>query len=174
MPDWGAQICEHLPALKRYAIRLKNGRQGADDLVQDVVERALPRQHLFQDGTNLRTWLFTMMRNTAITQARAAAIRMHESIDTPGTENFIPAVAPRAEDIVMAKRFLKVLDQLEPVEREVLLMTGDGCGHAEIAAALDCPIGTVKSRLWRTRRKAESLMEGGSSLLEIAMEGVNV
>src|SRR5258706_15983467 len=71
----GGQIVDHVPALRRYARVLVRTTDQADDLVQDCVERALSRSALYQPDTNLRAWLFTIMRNIAITQTRKEKLR---------------------------------------------------------------------------------------------------
>src|SRR5260370_39986022 len=76
------QLMEHVPRLRRYARALINNRDLADDLVQDTLERALRHTEQFQSGTDLRAWLFTIMHNVFVNQARRSGARaVHVSLD---------------------------------------------------------------------------------------------
>src|SRR5689334_3492940 len=77
----GEQMIEHVPALRRYALVLVRTGARADDLVQDTLERALSRAQLYQPDTNLRAWLFTIMRNIAVTQARKNRLRTTYAVE---------------------------------------------------------------------------------------------
>ena len=88
------ELMEHVPRLRRYARALINNRDLADDLVQDTLERALGRTGMFQPGTDLRAWLFTIMHNVFANQARKASARetnpsSRSSFPTTGYERCI-------------------------------------------------------------------------------------
>ncbi len=76
------ELMEHVPRLRRYARALISNRDLADDLVQDTLERALTRMKMFEAGTDLRAWLFTIMHNVFVNQVRKSSSRaVHVSVD---------------------------------------------------------------------------------------------
>ncbi|WP_321816846.1 MULTISPECIES: sigma-70 family RNA polymerase sigma factor [unclassified Paraburkholderia] len=156
------ELIEHVPRLRRYARALINNRELADDLVQDTLERALARTELFRAGTDLRAWLFTIMHNLFVNQVRKSASRgTHVSVDdesVPETDYAVPATQTGTLEV----RDLDYALQRLPVEqREVVLLVGlEEMSYADVALALDVPIGTVMSRLSRGRERLRALMAG--------------
>ncbi|MGF6261553.1 RNA polymerase sigma-70 factor (ECF subfamily) [Paraburkholderia youngii] len=156
------ELIEHVPRLRRYARALINNRELADDLVQDTLERALGRTRLFQPGTDLRAWLFTIMHNVFANQARKAAARaVHVAVDDDSiaeSELSVPSGPTRSLEM----RDLDYALQRLPVEqREVVLLVGlEEMSYADVALALNIPIGTVMSRLSRGRERLRALMAG--------------
>ncbi|MBB3259833.1 RNA polymerase sigma-70 factor (ECF subfamily) [Paraburkholderia bannensis] len=156
------ELIEHVPRLRRYARALINNRELADDLVQDTLERALARTELFRAGTDLRAWLFTIMHNLFVNQVRKSAARgVHVSVDddsVPETDYAVPATQTGTLEV----RDLDFALQRLPVEqREVVLLVGlEEMSYADVALALDVPIGTVMSRLSRGRERLRALMAG--------------
>src|SRR5215831_17737250 len=84
--DHDALIAQQIPRLRRYARALTGDRAAADDLVQDTLERALSRFHLWRRGSDLRAWLFTIMHNIYVNQARSRSRHQHEALETEGAE----------------------------------------------------------------------------------------
>ncbi len=156
------QAC--LPDLRRFALSLTRNGDAADDLVQDCVERALRKQHLYADGTSLKAWLMTLLINLYRNQLRALSHRPpHDMIED---------VHVAAPDTLAGKLALsdvsKALDLLPDDQREVLLsVVIGGLSYKEVALALDMPLGTVMSRLGRARAKLRSLT-GQLSTNEVA------
>lgn len=154
-------IAAEIPRLRRYAHVLLRDSVAADDLVQDSLERAISRQTLFQPGTNLRAWLFTIMHNLHVN----AVIKARRT-PTAGTTDDIAdshrsAVAPSQGDGLMLRDLERALGKLSEEQRAVVLLVGvEGLTYAESAAVLDVPIGTVMSRLARGRSRLRSLMNG--------------
>jgi RNA polymerase sigma-70 factor (ECF subfamily) len=150
---------EHIPRLRRYATALLRDRARADDLVQDTLERALRKFTLFRRGTDLRAWLFTVMHNVYVNQARAASNRA-ATVEYEDTE-----AAPESVDNAVALRdLLAGIERLSPEQREVVLLVGlEQLSYEETARVLDVPIGTVMSRLARGRERLHALMAGGSA-----------
>ena len=106
--NWlGDQIVDHIPALRRYARVLVHTTDRADDLVQDCVERALSRASLYQPDTNLRAWLFTIMRNIAITQTRKEKLRRSYASERMAMDR--RAEAPSQTDVVVLKDSLRII-----------------------------------------------------------------
>lgn len=142
--------------VRRYARALVSDRARADDLVQDTLERAWNKFHLWRPGSDLRAWLFTVMHNVHVNQVRAS--RDHAVLDDEGPEMAVAAVQGASLEIRDLERALAVLS---PEQREVLLLIAlEDMSYAEVAAMLDIPIGTVMSRLSRAREKLRALMHG--------------
>jgi len=146
------QISDHIPALRRYARTLRRRPDQAEDLEQDCIERALSRFHLYEKGTNLRAWLFTIMRNIAITQSRREASQQRSALYYGPRE---PGAVGASQDIVVElKEIIALSQRLTAFERSVLQhMCLDDLGYDETARRIGKPIGTIKSRLSRARQR---------------------
>jgi len=149
-------LIEHLPRLRRYARALTGDVNRADDLVQDTLERALNKLDLWQPGSDLRAWLFTLMHNLFVNQIRIKRPQetvMEEALDEPVSGGQMEALTAR--DIHAA------LAQLPEEQREVLLLVGlEQFGYAEAAQVLGVPTGTVMSRLSRARERMRAMLAG--------------
>lgn len=154
-----AQIEQEIPRLRRFARGMVRDMSLADDLVQECLERALTRLHLYQPGTNLRAWLFTILRNLHINGVR----RKQTFVDIDGEAQAGLGGAHGSQFSRMEVRDLKrALAKLPREQREVVLLIGlEGISYAEAADIMKVSIGTVKSRLSRGRRALRVLMEGG-------------
>ena len=143
------QILEQIPRLRRYARDLTGDRARADDLVQDCLERALARIGQWQPGTNMRTWLFTIMHNLYANQAR----RYNRG------PTFIPFDDDEhdtgiASESMAAKDIDDALAALPPPQRAVIqLVCIEEMKYEDVAIVLSIPIGTVMSRLSRAREQ---------------------
>ncbi|BBQ02211.1 RNA polymerase sigma factor (plasmid) [Burkholderia sp. SFA1] len=156
------ELIEHVPRLRRYARALLNNRDLADDLVQDTMERALSRTAMFEAGTDLRAWLFTVMHNVFVNQMRKASARAaHVSVDDEGIDEREFAVPAPQFHSLDVRDLDYALQRLTDEQREVVLLVGlEEMSYAEVAIALDIPIGTVMSRLSRGRERLRALMAG--------------
>ena len=149
-------IVEFIPRLRRYARALAGDRTAADDLVQDTLERAWSKLHLYRRGTDLRAWLFTVMHNVYVNQRRAA--RPVVSLEEEMPELAQPA---REMDTLMLRDLDAAIRKLPPDQREVLLLVAlEDMSYSEAAGALEIPIGTVMSRLARAREKLRAMLSG--------------
>lgn len=161
-------IVAQIPHLRRYARALLADRTMAEDLVQDCLERAWSRLHLWRDGSNLRTWLFTIMHNLHANAARSAARRPQT---VPLDEPVIAApVRAAQEDGLEVASIETALQMLSDDQRQVILLVGlEGMSYHEAAASLDVPVGTVMSRLHRGRERLRQLLvgAGGTSLRRV-------
>jgi RNA polymerase sigma-70 factor (ECF subfamily) len=150
------QVVALIPRLRRYARALVPDPGAADDLVQDTLERALGKFHLWKPGTDLRAWLFTIMHNVHVNQIRRrreSAVFDQETMDLP--------VRPSHESALAARDLQRALDRLPSEQREVLLLVVlEEMSYQEVASTLEVPIGTVMSRLSRARDKLRVAMEG--------------
>jgi RNA polymerase sigma factor (sigma-70 family) len=149
-------IVELIPRLRRYARALAGERTAADDLVQDTLERAWSKLHLYRRGTDLRAWLFTVMHNVYVNQRRAA--RSSVPLDEEMPELAQPA---RETDTLVLRDLDAAIRRLPSDQREVLLLVAlEDMSYAEAADALEIPIGTVMSRLARAREKLRAMLSG--------------
>jgi len=151
-------LIELIPRLRRYARALVGERASADDLVQDTLERAWSKLHLYRRGTDLRAWLFTVMHNVHMNRVRAAR-------PTEPLEDEMPELAQRATqgDSLVVRDLERGIAALPLAQREVLLLVAlEDLSYNEAARALGIPIGTVMSRLARAREKLRLLLHGKS------------
>ncbi|WP_404380945.1 sigma-70 family RNA polymerase sigma factor [Caenispirillum salinarum] len=154
------QIEDQIPDLKRYARSLARSEADANDLVQDCVERALLKWHLYKPGTNLRSWLFTMMRNVFISQKRREAVSMRYMQQAVHDEN--TAARPSQVHSVFLKETVAAMEGLSEQERAAVHMLGmEERSHSEAADETHLPVGTMKSRLSRGRANLRSSMQMG-------------
>lgn len=153
-----AQIEAEIPRLRRFARAMVRDATLADDLVQECLERALSRLHLWRPGSNLRAWLFTILRNLHINGIR----RRQAVVDIDGEGQASIGAAHGGQFVRLELRDLKrALGMLPTEQREVVLLIGlEGISYGEAADILGISIGTVKSRLSRGRRALRQLMEG--------------
>jgi RNA polymerase sigma-70 factor (ECF subfamily) len=164
-----------LPQLDRVfgmALRLTRSRAEAEDLTQDVMVRAYRFWGSFKPGTSVRSWLFTIVRNTFITRyhsnnrdraASDALAAHHESAADDGACGPAPAHTLNPEQALgqlgMRERIDAALQHLPPDYRmAVALADIEGLSYKEIAEAMECPIGTVMSRIYRGRRQLHALL----------------
>lgn len=154
----GSDFVPHIPRLRRYARALTGERARADDLVQDTLERALIKLHLWQPGSDLRAWLFTLMHNVFINQLRAQSGRL--TVDDDAAE---VAVRPTQTDWLEVRDLQAALLRLPQEQREVLLLVGlEQMTYEESAGVLGIPVGTVMSRLSRARERLRGLLARGA------------
>ena len=145
-----AGLTDLLPRLNRYALVLTPTRADADDLLQMTCERALGRWEQFQQGTNLRAWLFTIMSSVWKNELRARAIRSGQGFVDP--ESLVASQTNIAEGNIYLREVLEKVLGLPENQRElILLVYVEGLSYAEAAVILDVPPGTVMSRLSRAR-----------------------
>lgn len=156
-----------LPDLTRFARVLTRNEDDAHDLVQDCVERALRKQALFQAGTSLKSWLFTLMRNIFISQKRRCALdrRYVATLNDDGYR------VQRAGQIshVFLKETVRAMGGLAAAERQAIVALGilDGSQH-DFARASREPVGTIKSRLCRGRAHLRTILGMEAGALAVA------
>ena len=161
MSDDDGLIAQQIPRLRRYARALTGDRSAADDLVQDTLERALSRYHLWRRGSDLRAWLFTIMHNIYVNQARSRSRHQHEALETEGAE----ALRGREPDWLALRDLAGALARIPEEQRAVLLLVGlEQFTYDEAARVLDIPIGTVMSRLSRGRERLRLLISGDGNV----------
>ncbi len=152
----------HLDTLYNVAVRLCGNSSDADDLVQDTVMKAFRAWDKYEPGTNCRAWLLTIMRNTFINQYRRESRRPSAvHYDSVEDSSVFEAVQDRDPEgsffrfIVDAEVKQAIQDLPEEFRVPVVLSDVEGMSYAEIAEILGVPVGTVKSRLFRGRRRLQ-------------------
>ena len=160
-----AGVLEHLDPLFNLAMWMARDRAQAEDLVQEACLRALRFRHQFQPGTNLRAWLFQILRSVSITQyRRRGRAGHHVDLETLEGHGANPVPSSRAGRGAGAEPFARVdidtaLEQLPEEYRTVVVLSDiEGLSMAEVAVAMGCPVGTVKSRLFRARAQLRKLL----------------
>lgn len=154
---FAAQAMQYIPRLRRYARALTGDASAADDLVQDALERALVKQSLWREGTDLRAWLFTVMHNVFVNQVRSAAASRTVPLDASMAD--LPQ--PQSSDRLEIRDLDAALQALPEEQRIVVLLVGlEQMSYDEAARMLEVPIGTVMSRLSRGRERLRRLMQG--------------
>lgn len=149
------RIEQQIPRLRRYARALLGDRERADDLVQDTLERALSKWHLWRADSDVRAWLFTIMHNIYVNQVR----RMQRDVVMPHRDDTPEIVQqPNHEQVLMLRDVMAALQRLPDEFRQVLLLVGlEQMSYAEAAKVLGVPQGTVMSRLARGRERLRAL-----------------
>ena len=149
-------LVELIPRLRRYARALTGERVSADDLVQDTLERAWTKLHLYRRGTDLRAWLFTVMHNVHVNKLRSS--RPTEELDDEAAEL---AQRPSQGDALLVRDLDRSIALLPAEQRSVLLLVAlEEMSYEDVARTLGIPIGTVMSRLSRAREKLRAMMHG--------------
>jgi RNA polymerase sigma-70 factor, ECF subfamily len=162
MGDLHDRIVSQIPAMRCFARALMRGGDAADDLVQDCLERALTKQHLWQEGTDLKAWLFKIVYHQFVDQVRYAAHR-GSAIEISAADPLLGR--PGDQDARLALRdVVRALAQLPHHQRVVILLVAlDGMSYETVAEVIDCPVGTVRSRLGRGRETLQRLTTGISA-----------
>jgi len=156
--DFRNEVAGYVPQLRRFARALCGDAALADDLVQDCIERALRKQHLFDETRSLKTWLFTILRNLFISGLR----RKSGEAGTKRVDDLSmgeDATMPEQEQALAVADIAEALQRLPPAHREVVLMVGlEDLSYREVAEVTGVPIGTVMSRLSRARASLRALL----------------
>jgi RNA polymerase sigma-70 factor, ECF subfamily len=147
-----------IPRLRRYARVLTRDTVAAEDLVQDCLARALGKIHLWEQGTDLRAWLFAILHHQHISLARREA-RQHASIQLQRHRSHSPLSAPQATRLEL-RDLERALAKLPEEQRSVILLIGlEGMQYEEAASAVNLPVGTVRSRVARGREALRMMTE---------------
>lgn len=158
-PDFRSQLIAELPFLRRFARGLCGDSALADDLVQDCVERALSKSHLYDPSRPLRAWLYAILRNIFISGLRRnGRLQVSKSVDDlQGGED---AVAPDQESGLSISLISQALDSLPAQQREIIVLVSlEEMSYREAAEIVGVPIGTVMSRLSRARSQLQDILE---------------
>ena len=172
-------IDQHIPYLRRYAGALAQNPAAADDLVQDSVVNALSKFHLYRPGTNLRAWLFTILRNQHISNVRRKS-RTGVAVDPDDVASAL-ATQPNQEHNLTLEAVQKALRSLPDGQRDLIEVVAahpgllgigievvalDGQSYEDVAKRYGLALGTVKSRISRGRSQLRKALESGTGAQE--------
>jgi RNA polymerase sigma-70 factor (ECF subfamily) len=154
---WRNDVVALIPALRAFAWSLSHNASDADDLVQDTLIKAWTNRDKFEDGTNLRAWLFTILRNTYYTNV----VRRRREVRDEDGVHAATLTSPASQDWSVAMTALEAaLKRLPDEHREALILVGGaGLTYEEAAEICGCALGTIKSRVNRARGRLLKLME---------------
>ena len=156
MNDFHRRLKEEIPRLRRYARALTRNATLADDLVQETLARAIQKEHLWERGSDLRAWLFTIMHNQNVNQIRRSIRDSAIDLETC-SQTLVATTDPTASREL--RELERALGELPEDQRQVILLVGlEGMSYEQAAAILSMPVGTVRSRLSRGRDALRKLM----------------
>jgi RNA polymerase sigma-70 factor (ECF subfamily) len=158
-PGLRDSLVAQIGSLRAFAVSLCGDRERADDLVQETLFKAWNHLDSFKEGTNLKAWLFTILRNTYFSERRK---RKREVEDTDGSYAARLSSRPEQYGHMDMKDFQAALAQLPDDQREALILVGAaGFSYEEAAEISDCAVGTIKSRVNRARTRLGERLELG-------------
>lgn len=156
-PSFKREMLATLPSLRAFAFSLSGRHDKADDLVQDTIMKAWAKQASFEMGTNIKAWLFTILRNEFYSQMRK---RGREIQDSDGLFTERMSVHPAQYGHMDLTDFRAALAKLPDDQREAVVLIGaSGFSYEEAAEICDCAVGTMKSRVSRARTKLQELLQ---------------
>lgn len=166
--SWRDDVVGMIPALRAFAWSLSHNGSDADDLVQDTLIKAWTNKDKFEPGTNLRAWLFTILRNTYYTNV----IRRRREVRDEAGEYAGALKTPATQDWSVAMKALQAaLAQLPDEHREALILVGAaGLSYEEAAEICGCALGTIKSRVNRARARLLKIMDAEDATDVMALE----
>ncbi|WP_299629237.1 RNA polymerase sigma factor [uncultured Tateyamaria sp.] len=151
------ELVTHLGAMRAFAMSLTRNAALADDIVQDALVKAWSNIGSFQPGTNMRAWLFTILRNTYYSHHRK---RKREVEDTEGEMSAGLAQKPDHDGRLQMRDFNTAFGELPEEQREALVLVGaGGFSYEEAAETCGVAVGTIKSRVNRGRARLIALMD---------------
>jgi len=151
------EIITHLPALRAFALSLTRNMSSADDLVQDTIVKAWTNFDKFAPGSNLRAWLFTMLRNLFYSSRRKVR---REVADPEGHFAASLAEKPAHDGRLALRDFAAAFNQLPVEQREALILVGaSGFSYEEAAETCGVAVGTIKSRANRARKRLVEMLD---------------
>lgn len=151
------ELVTHLPALRAFALSLTRNRATADDMMQDTVLKAWTNMDKFEAGTNMRAWLFTILRNTYYSSRRKMN-REVADVDNAFAETL--SVKPDHDGRLQMLDFRAAFEKLPDEHREALILVGaSGFSYEDAATMCGVAIGTMKSRVNRARARLTKLLE---------------
>ena len=155
--DFHKLLVTTLPRLRVQALALTRNRSDADDLVQAAVTSALAAKDSFTPGTNFGAWMFRILRNRFISDVR----RKRETTDIDDVPSSAFARPGAQEDSLVMRELRGHLSRLPAEQRTALVMvTVQGLSYEEVAAAMDCAVGTAKCRVFRARQTLQRWLTG--------------
>jgi len=151
-----SELLGAIPSLRAFAMSLAQNADKADDLVQETLVKAWDKQASFQPGTNLKAWVFTILRNEFYSQMRK---RGREVQDSEGIMTERLAVHPSQHGSMDLDDFRTALETLPEDQREAIILIGaSGFSYEEAATICGVAVGTIKSRVSRARSRLQEIL----------------
>ena len=170
--EWRDDVIALIPTLRAFAWSLSHNSSDADDLVQETLVKAWTHQSKFELGTNLRAWLFTILRNTYYT---AIVKKRREVSDEDGKHAAHLSSAPTQDWNVALRSLQAAMQRLPPDHREALVLVGAaGLSYEEAAEICGCALGTIKSRVNRARARLLKIMDAEEATDTFAADDLSV
>ncbi|MCX8065151.1 MAG: sigma-70 family RNA polymerase sigma factor [Candidatus Hydrogenedentes bacterium] len=176
------EVVKHIELITRVAYRLTQNREDAEDLAQATLVKAFRFYDKFEEGTNIKAWLMTILRNTFINEYRKRVkeptrveLLGNEPAKSTAIDEQVPAYATRTRDRehileLLSDPVRKALDSLPPEFREAVILADlEEYSYKEIADMMKCPLGTVMSRLFRGRRMLKEYLQKNTKEGEIVI-----
>jgi RNA polymerase sigma-70 factor (ECF subfamily) len=156
-------IAREIPRLRRYALALTRDPAAADDLVQDTLERAIRKRHLWKRRGSLRGWLYRILYHVFLNQSARRRRRARE-VDLDAAPE--PVAPGSAESGLVRRDIVSAMHDLPAEQRAAIALTAvEGLSYDEAAAALDIPVGTLRSRLSRGRERLRKTFDAAEPQL---------
>lgn len=160
--DFLIQIHQISKSMKPFAMNMTRNVEDAEDLIQDTLLRAINNIDKFQDGTNIKAWLYTIMKNIFINNYRKRS-RLQIVNDESDTQFLLQSNGEKTFNIAERKWLSDELDvamnQVDASLRQPFQMYYEGAKYEEIATVLDVPLGTVKSRIFLARKRMQHVLQ---------------
>ena len=157
--DFSTEISQLEHVLTNFALKLTRNMEDAKDLYQETAYRALVNQDKFRVGTNIKAWMFTIMRNIFINNYRKK-VKKNTILDATDNQYYLnsggPTILNDADSSIMMKELTEIVNRLEDNTRVPFLMHYYGYKYQEIADQLDLPLGTIKSRIFFARKELKA------------------
>lgn len=159
--EFSYSLHEMTKSLRPFALRLTKDTEKANDLLQETVLKAFSNREKYAEGTNLKAWLYTIMKNTFITSYQRM-MRRNTFIDTTDNLHYINSTNHNIENLAFTNFAMKdiknAINQLNDVYKIPFMMHYKGFKYHEIAEKLNIPIGTVKNRIHIARKELKSVL----------------
>jgi len=160
--EFEAQLVEQMPLLRVYALSLSGRRDSAEDLAQEALAKAWRARGSFTPGSNLKAWLYVILRNEYHTRRRRS---WRQAPWEPALGEMIAAPHGQQQWAVELSDLACALRGLSERQREALILVAvGGFSHDDAAALSNAPVGTVKSRVGRARKALKEMLDGDTSL----------
>lgn len=160
--DFGTEIMQYERILRPFAINLTHSREESEDLLQDTFYRAIANRDKFSEGTNIKAWLFTIMKNIFINNYRRNQKR-NVITDTSDNQYLLNSTKKTerngSERSFLTEDIQRAMAEVSADFTEPFLMYFNGYKYQEIAEKLDLPLGTVKSRIFFARKELQSKLK---------------
>ncbi len=160
--EFGSMILSHESFLMQLAMKLTRSSEDSNDLIQETFFKALKNKDKFQEGTNIKGWLYTIMKNTFINAYRKRK-NQNTFVDETDNKYFLnmgeTEKTATTDASVDQEYMMQQINSVEKTYVETFMMYYNGYKYEEISEILDIPLGTVKSRIFLARKKMQAKLQ---------------